>query len=92
VLYVVTQLRTNGQIDRNGDLRAVRRWLPEVVPGEQPHQGRDWRESSKSGAGKSDLHLAPELGGKYEALGLKKGFQEIWPAPESGPEAARHPR
>jgi hypothetical protein len=66
---LVTQIRTTVKSTvgwRPGD---VREWFPEVVPGEQPHQGRDWRESSKSGGGKSDLHMAPELGGKHEALG-----------------------
>ena len=47
-----------------------------VVPGEQPHQGRDWPGVLESGAGKSDLHLAAELGGKYKALGPKKGSKK----------------
>jgi hypothetical protein len=42
LLYLVTQIRTTVKSTvgwRPGD---VREWLPEVVPGEQPHQGRDW--------------------------------------------------
>jgi hypothetical protein len=91
LLYLVAQIRTTVKSTvgwRPGD---VREWLPEVVPGEQPHQDEIGPESSKSGAGKSDLHLAAELGGKYEALG-PKGFQEIGSAPESRPEVARPPK
>jgi hypothetical protein len=63
---LVTQIRTTVKSPVGWPPGDVREWLPEVVPGEQPHQGRDWPESSKSGAGKSDLHQAAELGGQYE--------------------------
>ena len=72
MLYVVTQIRTTVKSTvgwRPGD---VREWLPEIVPGEQPHQDDIGPESSKSGAGKSDLHEAAELGGQYEAPSDRK--------------------
>src|SRR5512132_3262214 len=58
---------------RPGD---VREWLPEVVPGQQPHQGRDRPRVLEIRPRKSDLHEAAELGGQYEAPSDRKGFQE----------------
>ena len=92
MLYLVTQIRTTVKSTvgwRPGD---VREWLPEIVPGEQPHQDDIGPESSKSGAGKSDLHLAAELGGKYETLGPKKGSKKSGLPPTAVRQLRIHPR
>jgi hypothetical protein len=66
LLYLVTQIRTTVKSTvgcRPGD---VREWLPEVVQGSSRIKDEIGLESSKSGTGKSGLHLAAELGDKYE--------------------------
>jgi len=73
LLYLVTQIRTT--------VKSTVGWRPgngfrKSFQGSSRIKDEMGPESSKSGAGKSDLHLAAELGGKYEALGPKKGSKK----------------
>ena len=92
MLYLVTQIRTTVKSTvgcRPGD---VREWLPEVVQESSRIKDQIDLESSKSGAGKSDLHLAAELGGQYEALGPRKGSKKSGLHPRTVRKSRVHPR
>jgi hypothetical protein len=67
LLYLVTQIRTMVKSTvgwRPGDIRES---LPESFPGSSRIKDEIGPDSSKSGARKSDLHQAAELGGQYGA-------------------------
>jgi hypothetical protein len=49
-------------------------------------------ESSKSGAGKYDLHQAAELGGPYDAYHQKRGSKKSGLHPRAVRKSRVHPR
>ena len=67
MLYLVTQIRTTVKSTVGGDLGTFGNGFRKSFQGSSRIKDEIGPEFSKSGGGKSDLHLAAGLGGQYEA-------------------------
>jgi hypothetical protein len=78
LLYLVTQMRTTVNRPWVGNLGTFGNGVRKSFQGSRRIKDEIGPESSKSGAGKSDLHQTAELDAQVPGRATEKGFQEIW--------------